>query len=379
MSSEYTKETEDTKVLFSMKVEDLKWYSPFVLLVGAILSFADPITDILTLVEFYRADHKTWFGVGLAFVILPCFVFLILYFFNFMAYIKSIDSEYYSCTGICTQTILCGFNPFSAACLRLQGFVYCLMKWWRGEEIDSADKDEAVDLLGHIDYVVLMESVLESAPQFILQLYAVSVQDEPVEIIQIISLPVSFLSLAWAFTTADELLHGEVLDDLKIKHKLVLFVAHILLLSSRLFAVCYFTVSYKWWVVGVLLFHTSAITITDTIWLCREGECNFAIGFMNLALFLCLNWLRDDTSAVIQLLESENTKITRKRMQLFSNVLFVLENFVMILLFYCEHSNNWYSLPVTVCVCLFSVLGSVMRVIHFRVLLNTIFSYAVNP
>ena len=53
-----------------MEVEDLKWYSPFVLLVGAILSIADPITDILTLVEFYRADHKTWFGVGLAFVIL---------------------------------------------------------------------------------------------------------------------------------------------------------------------------------------------------------------------------------------------------------------------------------------------------------------------
>ena len=31
-----------------MEKEDLKWYSPFVLLVGAILSFADPITDILT-------------------------------------------------------------------------------------------------------------------------------------------------------------------------------------------------------------------------------------------------------------------------------------------------------------------------------------------
>ena len=33
--------------------------------VGAILSFSDPITDILTLMEFYCAGHKTWFGVGL--------------------------------------------------------------------------------------------------------------------------------------------------------------------------------------------------------------------------------------------------------------------------------------------------------------------------
>ena len=62
-----------------MEEEDLKWYSPFVLLVGAILSFADPITDILTLVEFYRADHMTWFGVGLTFVLLPCLAFTVVY------------------------------------------------------------------------------------------------------------------------------------------------------------------------------------------------------------------------------------------------------------------------------------------------------------
>ena len=349
-----------------MKVEDLKWYIPFVLLVGAILIIADPITDILTLVEFYRTDHKPWFGVGLAFVILPCFVFPILY-----SSLRDQEVSQYGGTRQCTQTILCGFHPFSAAFARLQAFVYCLMKWWRGEEIDSADNGEADYLLEHIDFAGLIESVLESAPQFIIQLYAASVQEEPVEIIQIISLPVSFLSLAWAFTTADEFLHRKVLDNLKIKHKLVLFVTHIFLLSSRLFAVCYFTVSYKWWVLVVLLFHTSAIMTTDSIWICPMGECDFITEFDKyFALFLCLNWLRDDTSAVIILVSSENTN-TRKIM-LFSTVLFVLENFAMILLFFfSEHSNNWYSLPVTVCVCLFSVLGSVMRVIHFRVLLNT--------
>lgn len=78
---------------------EVKWYSPIVLLAGAILSFADPITDILTLVEYYRADHKTWFGVGLAFVILPCLVFPILYLFK-------IDKNPYSGTRKCTQTIL---------------------------------------------------------------------------------------------------------------------------------------------------------------------------------------------------------------------------------------------------------------------------------
>ena len=48
---------------------------------------------------------------------------------------------------------------------------------------------------------------------------------------------------------------------------------------------------------------------------------------------------------------------------LFSNVLSVIENFVMILMFYfSQHSNSRFSLPVTVCVCLFSVIGSIMRI-----------------
>ena len=55
---------------------ELKWYGIFVVLFGTIVSIADPITDILTLVEFYRTDHKTWFGVGLTFIILPSFFFL---------------------------------------------------------------------------------------------------------------------------------------------------------------------------------------------------------------------------------------------------------------------------------------------------------------
>ena len=55
-----------------------------------------------------------------------------------------------------------------------------------------------------IDFAVLLEAVLESAPRFINQLYAISVQEEPAAIIQIISLPISFLTLAWAFTATNK-------------------------------------------------------------------------------------------------------------------------------------------------------------------------------
>ena len=56
-------------------------------------------------------------------------------------------------------------------------------------------------------------------------------------------------------------------------------------------------------------------------------------------------------------------------MQLFSNVLFVIENITMILLFYFSHfPHTWYALPVTICVCLLTVLGAIMRLAHFSFL-----------
>ena len=85
--------------------------------VEAILSFSDPITDILTLVEFYRADHKTWFDVGLTFV------------------------------------------PFSAAIARLEAFIY---EKYGGVRMKST-------ALNQIDFAMLFEAVLEFASQFKIQ------------------------------------------------------------------------------------------------------------------------------------------------------------------------------------------------------------------
>lgn len=111
----------------------------------------------------------------------------------------------------------------------------------------------------------LVEALLESAPQAIIQLYAMNVQEEPVNIIQMISLPVSFLTLAWTFTTADGLLHDDEIGVLDVKNKLLLFVAHLFLLSSRLFAVAYFIVSYSWWIISVLMFHCTVMAVVDVI------------------------------------------------------------------------------------------------------------------
>ena len=340
-----------------MEEEDLKWYSPFVLLVGAILSFADPITDILTLVEFYRADHMTWFGVGLTFVLLPCLAFPVFY------QMRSNEPS----PSCCARTALCAFHPFSAAFARLEALFHCLKNWWYKDEIDSHSDSKAEDVLNYIFFAVLFEAILECAPQFIIQLYAIIVQEEPAAIIQIISLPISFLTLAWAFTATDKksLAEREIIPSsgaMKVKHQLALYVTHLLLLSSRLFAICYFTVSYKWWVIGVVMFHSCAVVIATVIQNRDKVDCD-ASNVLFIVMFMGIHSLRDDFVELSMSLE-----ITGVTMSMYlSHILFVLENFFMILTFYFTYNPNaWYSLPVTVSVCVFSVLGSTMRICLFR-------------
>ena len=81
-----------------------------------------------------------------------------------------------------------------------------------------------------------------------------------------VSLPVSFLSLAWASTVADDV--GPEVADFNVKNKLLLFSTHVFILSSRLFAIALFTVSFKWWVI-ILIFHCFVMVIYDIIWFCR--------------------------------------------------------------------------------------------------------------
>ena len=60
----------------------IKRYETFFHLLVACLSLADPITDIFTLVGFYRAYHVKWFSVGLVFVVLPCLFYPLSHYFS---------------------------------------------------------------------------------------------------------------------------------------------------------------------------------------------------------------------------------------------------------------------------------------------------------
>ena len=112
----------------------------------------------------------------------------------------------------------------------------------------------------------------------------------------------------------------------------------------------------------VLILHCSVITICDRVWLCIAHSFDFNDdGLFMSVLFFCVDWLRDDLSLI-----GISGGYKYLRMQLISNVLFMIGNITIILLFYFSHfPHTWYSLPVTICVCLFAVLGAVMRLTHF--------------
>ena len=59
-------------------------------------------------------------------------------------------------------------------------------------------------------------------------------------IVRMVSLPVSFLSLAWASTVDYEVLHND--GHFRVKDKVLIFSTNLFILSSRLFAVALFTV-----------------------------------------------------------------------------------------------------------------------------------------
>ena len=344
-----------------MAEKELKWYILKVLF-GTILSIADPVTDVLTLVEFYRTDHKTWFGVGLTFVILPIVLFLHI---NYRDTSLRDDGMCQSKAWKFTHVLVLGCNPLYPAWLKLRT-LYCylkkLLKPSKGNNTDQTDDD--LDHLREVSkFAVLAEATLEAAPQFIIQLYATAVQQQSVSIIQMVSLPVSFLSIAWGSTVADELIHIHLrnLNITSVKHRALRYVTHLFILSSRLFAVALFTVNYKWRVIGVLIPHCTVITTCDRVWLCTAQSADSNKAPVVSVLFFCFHWLRDDLSLI-----GFYGGYKRLTMKLISNVLFVIENITMILLFYFSHfPHTWYSLPVTICVCLFAALGAVMRLTHF--------------
>lgn len=348
--------------------DDLKWYSTFFFLLGAILGFADPVTDALTLAEFYKEKHRRWFQWGVIFMVVPCVVFL-------MVYMLTITFD--SVRGVTDflWRVCFSLNPFSPAWASLKAFALCVKnfkKLWHSEEIDCGDRDvnDVNRFLAYVNFAPFTEAIAESIPQFIIQLYAASVQEEAVKIIQIISLIVSCVSIAWAFSCGDEFLHdGEI--KMRLMHKVLFCVENFFLLTSRLFAICYFIMGFRGWIFVVLMSHSLIVALVDCTSRCQTGNPDWRCRLLSI-FFLIFHWIRDDLSAPLDAEDIRKRKRQLAKIQWLSHAMFVIENHAMILLFFflSKYSTTWFAFPVTVYVCTMSILGAVLRLVHFKFLLK---------
>ena len=357
-----------------VKKKEIKKKDILMLLPLTALSLADPITDILALMKFYSASHKSWFAVGLIFFILPCFAFCPIF----------CGTGRRSTTGnLFGIACLGGFHPFSTAVQRLEALIICgRKKLWLGETIGE-DSQEFKVLKASQDSG-LFEAVYEAAPQFVIQLYVMNVQQEPMSIIQMISLAVSFASLVWSLKPADE----GVIINIPGKYKILNFATHLLLLSARLFAITYFVVAYKWIIVGVLLIHISILRLMRGKWPYTEHSCECSClceldsyrDLFEWYLIIGLSWIGYDAFDTNGNVKKTGVKVSRetgmkhlKILTVCSHISLMLQNFAMIWLYYLykdfqklyfndvRELHFWYSLPLTVCVCSFSFLGVVIR------------------
>ena len=132
----------------------VKWYDTIVLLVGSVLAVVDPVTDILTLRQFYLKDHKVWFGMGLAFVVLPSLSML-----TAARYLRSISEGESTGMGLILG-VLCGWNPLTLAYMRFKAFILCssnFKKLWRNETLED-------------DFVLLSDLPCSIKQQFVHQI-----------------------------------------------------------------------------------------------------------------------------------------------------------------------------------------------------------------
>ena len=377
----------------------IKWYETYFHLVVACLSLADPITDIYTLVGFYRAGHVTWFIVGLVFVILPCLFYPLSHYFSTESSAqRDMDAalSLNSLKSVKTKHLYALFrlHPFAPFMTKLQTFWMCLQHyddiWKRSSQYLktelptrpewATEKTDALLLQNKID--TLFEALLESAPQIIIQLFAIGVQEEPVQIIQMISLPLSFLSLSLSFSTLDKMLHDDEIGVLDLKNEVLLFVTELLILIGRLLGVAFFIVCYKWWVCIVIFLHAITLLVIDIIYCYQTGALTLEAALV-APCFSFLNWLRDDMSLGLYVDASASAdRNTRKHlinMQNLCSILFVIENLSMISLFFLkERLRTWYSLPLLICVSLFTYLGATLRYFHLKDLRRKYEPYTTN-
>ena len=262
----------------------LKWHHTFLFLFQAILTIADTTTDILTSLKYKELDHDKWFAVSLAITLITLTVLCVWSIIATTSRAWAQDTDdverlepnanpdmIFRSTGInVTLSCLCMGPPLHS----LQMFFFCacrFKKLWKSKNGLLVEKDRLYYLYVHTLNLKMIEGLLESAPQLIIQVYVmlhnIKSGDE-IAVIQWISMPISFISLVWMFTSM-EFLREFANYRMKFVHGVLIFLSNAGTIAARTLAIIFFTIMFPWWVLLVFFVHWVVINLIG-FWLWRS-------------------------------------------------------------------------------------------------------------
>lgn len=162
----------------------LKWHHTFLFLFQAILTIADTTTDILTCLSYKERGHQQWFAVSLSVTLITLTVLCVwsIIATTNRAWAQDTDDVerleptanpdvIFRSTGInVALSCLCMGPPLHS----LQLFFFCACRFkelWKSKNGLLIEKDRLYYLYVHTLNLKMIEGLLESAPQLIIQVY----------------------------------------------------------------------------------------------------------------------------------------------------------------------------------------------------------------
>ena len=357
----------------AMAEVSLKWYHTFLFLFQAILTIADTTTDILTSLSYKERGHQKWFAVSLSVTLFTLTVLCVWSIVATTSRVWAQDTDdverleptanpdvIFRSTGInVTLSCLCMGPPLHS----LQLFFFCACRFkelWKSKNGLLVEKDRLYYLYVHTLNLKMLEGLLESAPQLIIQVYVMlhSAQSgDNIAVIQFISASISFLSLVWMFTSM-EFLREFANYSMKFVHGALILVSNAGTIAARTLAIIFFCMAFPWWVLLVFFVHWLTINLIG-FWLWRskrkQDMITFVFAYSPFYLFVY------NAYYLKKLRGSAPFTVAVQNMSVISwHILFTVENIAMMSAYYVtSHDGAWFG-DVALIVVLVGNIGGIL-------------------
>ncbi|XP_068678092.1 XK-related protein 8-like [Montipora foliosa] len=321
----------------------LKWYHTFLFFFQTFLAVADTTTDILTSLEYKNSKHpdgEKWFAVSLGVTLVTLTVLCV---WSAIASTLRMLTKQDDAKAEAENPDVIFRNPvvnilFSCFWLgpplhSFQMFLVCAARFtesWKSDRGVPIEKGRLYYLYIHTLSLKMVEGLLESAPQLILQLY-VMLMPGTIKITQYVSAPISFITLTWMITSM-EVFREFANSNLRLHHNLIIFISNAGIIAARTVAVVAFTLVFPWWLALVFGLHCFLINACGyMLWRSerKQDMLIFIFAYSPLYLFIYsshyLSKLRGNARFGFQL---------QAGLSIAWHLLFTAENMLMIFLYY---------------------------------------------